>query len=53
MVILVDVEESTKYTLLHPTAADPSNQKNVEIRMEEINIGRVKSPVSCLIAGLS
>ena len=29
------------------------NQKNVEIRIEEINIARIKNPVSCLIAGLS
>ena len=29
------------------------NQKNMEIRMEEINIARIKNPVSCLIAGLS
>ena len=48
-----------KYTfvaadILHPRPLlTLQNQNNAEIRMEEINIGRVKSPVSCLIAGLS
>ena len=36
-----------------PLLLSLQNKKNVEMRMGEINIARIKNPVSCLIAGLS